>query len=310
MGIIPIIKHAVNSTLGTGFFTPLDKLLGAKIACRGTMGTKFKLTRTDGYFPEKTVEITEASRLLGDGLYVEIVPVPLGAYSIEINAVGMIMTVSVEASAIGEIYTFSYSSYQEIARFTSNGTLTVPAGVTEIFVDAAGGGGGGGCGGYGGYASNYGGASGGGGGGYYFVQKARCAVSPLDSIQITIGKGGEPGARPSSSPYNGFAGSSGSSTLIGSLLTIRGGYGGGGGKGGKHTSTVSGGGGGADGGKQGEAGTYNPYKNGAGGAGGVCPLGRGNGGAGSAGGSRIDDIELGQNGGNGIAIIYKGVCVE
>ncbi len=212
MGIIPIIKHAVNSTLGTGFFTPLDQLLGAKIACRGTMGTKFKLTRTDGYFPEKTVEITEASRLLGDGLYVEIVPVPLGAYSIEINVSGTIMTASVAASAIGEIYKFSYSSYQLIESFETPGTynITIPAGVTEIFVDSAGGGGGGGGGGY---------AGGGGGGGAYFLVKKKYSVASNQKIEIEIGSGGSGGAE-----YEN--GKDGTATVIGSLVTLAGGLGG------------------------------------------------------------------------------------
>lgn len=338
MGIIPIIKHAVNSTLGTGFFMPLDKLLGAKIACRGTMGTKFKLTRTDGYFAEKTAEITEASRPLGDGLYVEIVPVPVGNYSIEINAVGIIMTASVAASVIGEIYTFSYSSYQEIARFTSNGTFTVPDGVTEIFVDAiGGGGGGGGKGDIDSSGSRYGnGGGGGGGGGGRYVNKKRFEVLGGQSIDITIGTGGE-GGRQLNNGVNGTA------TIVGSLVTASGGNGGNkgkdssaggyggvggsggasGGSGGSASSTSGGKSGngskGSDctlGGKGGAGGTGTTgsyYSNGAGGGGGG---GFGNGGAGSADYGKDGGIGAGGGGGyaggkggNGIVIIYKGISV-
>ena len=80
--------------------------------------------------------------------------------------------------------------------FTSNGTFTVPAGVTKILVTAFGAGGGG-------YDS------GGGGGGERIIKKAY-SVTPGTAISIKIGVGGT----------NGVAGGT---TVIGSLVTVAGG---------------------------------------------------------------------------------------
>lgn len=46
MGIWAAIKHAVNSTLGTGFFMPLNELLGANIRIRGYSGMRFTVTNS------------------------------------------------------------------------------------------------------------------------------------------------------------------------------------------------------------------------------------------------------------------------
>src|SRR5262245_52607179 len=66
-----------------------------------------------------------------------------------------------------------------IQLFASDGTFTVPAGVSSVLVEAWGGGGAGGSG------PNYGG--GGGGGGYV---RAVLAVSPGQAVPVTIGAGG------------------------------------------------------------------------------------------------------------------------
>ena len=80
--------------------------------------------------------------------------------------------------------------------FTSNGTFTVPAGVTKILVTAFGGGGGGS-------------GAAGGGGGERIIKKAY-SVTPGTAISIKIGVGGTDAV-------------AGGSTVIGSLVTVAGG---------------------------------------------------------------------------------------
>ena len=106
--------------------------------------------------------------------------------------------------------------------FTSNGTFTVPAGVTKIWVTACGaGGGGGGC----LYSSDaeYTVYDGNGGNGGAAVKRQPFSVTPGQSIAITIGAGGAIGSNSSGTPT---AGSTGGSTVVGSLITLPGGYGG------------------------------------------------------------------------------------
>ena len=94
--------------------------------------------------------------------------------------------------------------------FTSNGTFTVPNQVETIYITACGGGGGGGAAG-----ENHGG--GGGGGGEMIVQKS-FHVTPKQTIDITIGKGGT-GSNGRKNAANGTA------TVIGNLVTLAGGQG-------------------------------------------------------------------------------------
>lgn len=135
--------------------------------------------------------------------------------------------------------------------FTSNGTFTVPAGVTSIRVCVVGGGGGGG-----------GGHSGGGGSGH--VRTGTYAVSPGQNYTITVGTGGTGG------PNGGGSGTSGGSSSISGILTASGGNGAGnstsGGSGG------SGGGGGCNSGNPGPSGGTN------GASGGSCTYSGGSGG--------------------------------
>ncbi len=85
--------------------------------------------------------------------------------------------------------------------FTSNGTFTVPKGINKIWVTAFGGGGGG--------------SHRGGQGGDYIVHRVY-PVSPLQKINITIGKGGT-GRTDSAEATNG------GSTIVGNLVTVLGG---------------------------------------------------------------------------------------
>ncbi|MFN0104181.1 MAG: glycine-rich domain-containing protein [Bryobacteraceae bacterium] len=99
--------------------------------------------------------------------------------------------------------------------FTSNGTYTVPAGVTSIDYLVVGGGGGGG------------GQSGGGGGGGRFIEAFALAVSEGEQFSITIGVGGAgaPGANRGTKGGNSIL-----SRTVGPAFTITS-FGGGGGGG-------------------------------------------------------------------------------
>lgn len=114
------------------------------------------------------------------------------------------------------------------ARYTSNGSFTVPAGVTQIWVSgcAGGGGGGGGAGANGSAATS---AGGGGGGAGQSIIRVPYTVTPGQSISITIGAGGTVGAGGANGANNGGAGGAGGNTVVGSLVTLTGGSGGGGG---------------------------------------------------------------------------------
>lgn len=96
--------------------------------------------------------------------------------------------------------------------FTTNGSFTVPDGVTTIYVSGSAGGGGGG----GGYSSSN---SGQGGGAGQSIMKQPYQVSPGDVIAITIGSTGSAGGV-------GAAGGQGGNTVIGALATLNGGGGG------------------------------------------------------------------------------------
>ncbi len=90
--------------------------------------------------------------------------------------------------------------------FTTNGTFTIPTGVTRIRVDIVGGGGGGGKSGSGG--------NGGGGGGWRF---GVFDVTPEVNYIVTVGSGGSGGS--------GNIGGNGGNTSFGSLMTADGGKG-------------------------------------------------------------------------------------
>lgn len=96
---------------------------------------------------------------------------------------------------------------------TKSGDFTVPEGVTRIKITASGGGGGGAC------AADA--SAGGGGGGACIIEIFE--VTPGQVISVTVGKGGK-GANPATTAiYNG---ENGEATVIGSLVTLAGGYGG------------------------------------------------------------------------------------
>jgi hypothetical protein len=120
----------------------------------------------------------------------------------------------------------SASSGPFISAFTSNGTFTVPSGVTQIKITCTGGGGGGG----GRQATSNAGPFSGSGGGAGATSIGVYTVSPGATLAVTVGAGGAGGVGATS-------GSNGSSSSVGSLCV-----GGGGGFGGWGSSVSSAGG--------------------------------------------------------------------
>lgn len=126
-----------------------------------------------------------------------------------------------------EMATLAQLNTNRMVSITSNQNFTVPAGVTQIFVDGCAGGGGGGAGGN--STSGGGGllgAPGGGGGAGQNTQGAAITVVPGNTYAVAIGAGGSAG---SNGPTAGGAGGNGGNTQFGALLTLLGGDGGAGG---------------------------------------------------------------------------------
>lgn len=336
------IRTDLNSTIGTEFTKSLDTLLSAKILCRGTVGTIFTIKHSLGLYRDIVITLTESSKINSSDLYYEIVPVPLGSYSISIDVAGTIMNATVNATAVGVTYSFNYSSYKLVQSFSSNGSFTVPAGVSKVYVTASGGGKGGtgGTGGQGTYTGSpkgggFGGSGGIGGSDGVLVAKKELTVTPGQVIPVTIGLGGAGGSggiggydRGDSAPYGEAGGYSvsGGATTFGSLLTVAGGTatsssnsGGTGGQGSLNSSGyagTSGNGRGGAGGTGGYGSGTNSTSGGTGEAGTSGSRGQGGGGGGGGGGclddwrrSRGGDGGTGGTGGNGYLEVYTGISI-
>jgi hypothetical protein len=159
-------------------------------------------------------------------------------------------------------------------KFTSNGTFSVPAGVSTIYVSGCAAGGGGGAGGGNSSSSSLIGSGGAGGGAGQSIIRAAYSVTPGDSIPITIGGGGSGGAGVSGA--TGGSGGAGGNTVIGTLVTLTGGSGGAGGLSGPSSSNVAGPAGGAGYPRGGHANdTTLNNSSGSGGYGASCPFGGG-----------------------------------
>lgn len=196
------------------------------------------------------------------------------------------------------------------ASFTSSTTWTVPANVTHIVAQIVGGGGGGGGGGRGNNTGTGAGGGAGGAGGLTVV--AASAVTPGETVTITVGAGGAGGPTATVINGNGTAGSAGgtssiSSATIGTIRAL-------GGSGGNTNSTTAGGtsstlfttltgisagGGAGTGGNPAGAGAAGSSGiRASGGAGGAWPGSNlGNGGPGGGGGSAFGDGGAGGAGG-------------
>lgn len=166
-------------------------------------------------------------------------------------------------------------SAKGISIFTSNGSFTVPAGVTKVWLSGCGGGGGGG--GAGGASANNTGGGGAGGGAGKPVIRQPYTVVPGATLNITIGGAGS-GGNGSSGGGTASNGTAGGNTVItgmvGGTVTLNGGGGGGG-----ANSSSSGGNGGLSPsvgfpiGVQGEEGNMEGIPTGNGGDGGGGPFG-------------------------------------
>lgn len=291
------IKYAMNSTLGTTYFRPLDQIVSAVMILEGASGTKFDVTNLT---INETFSITLWSGESRVG-----VPVPLGTYKIVVTFNGKTTTVNnFVIDALGMAYKVTYAI--QLAQITSTpSTFTVPSGLTSILVDAAGGGGGGGGGGMGNKSGTAGlyGSGGGGGGGAAQAVKRKLSVSSGEVINITLGLGGTgglAGGTTGTSGGTGGNGTSGTATVIGSKLTLAGGSFGYGGK--PYGNAGGAGGSGASGGYSGKSGTAGATDSaGTGGTGGEYGGGKGgNGGSGTG--------KAGANGSNGYVRIYMGVA--
>ena len=107
------------------------------------------------------------------------------------------------------------ASYVQYQLFTSSGTFTPPAGVTQVKVTVLAGGGGGGGGEVGACATVSGKAGGNGG-----VASGYCTVTPSTGVTVTVGAGGNGGAAGNN------AGASGGTSSFGTAISCTGGGGG------------------------------------------------------------------------------------
>ena len=305
------IKAALNGTLGMGYQESLDQLLGAKIVCRGYVGTQFILTRTDGYYPAKTFAITENSKAK-NGVPFEIVPVPVGIYNLKVTYEGISTDVTVNASALGATYVPAYNLTVVLAEYTSPGTYTFtkPSDLLSntVYITACGGGAGGKEGGP--TDSGGGGGTGGAGGGAAAsISKKEYSFENITSLNITVGAGGRGGYY---SNYKLNSAVAGGSTIIGNLITLAGGAVGGGFSGGaggpytagkKSSARAGGKGGGTNGGSGGSIGVdsteYWHSGSGGGGQGSDSLLGTGGSGGKGADGGSFASGNPGGNGGRG-----------
>ena len=179
-------------------------------------------------------------------------------------------------------------------KFTSNGTFTVPSGVTLVWVTMIGGGGSGGE----GATAGTGKGGGGGGGSGEMISRRPVTVTPSANITVTVGAGGTGG----NSGSGGEAGSNGGASSFAAAsgtITAAGGKGGSGG-------TGVGGAGGAGGGVN--AGSGGTGGNGASGSAGSAPTSRIEWVCAGAGGGGGGDAGASYKGGNGasMALFYGG----
>jgi hypothetical protein len=209
---------------------------------------------------------------------------------------------------------FQTKGWAQNQTFTTSGTFTVPAGVTQVTVECWGAGGGGGS------RSNNGRGGGGGGGAY---SSSVVAVTPGNIYNVVVGSGGNPNTAGGNSTFNsttvvaaGGGGGTQNNTAAGAGGTIANSIGAilyAGGNGATGGSTLSGGGGGGAG-SSGTGGAASGATGGSGtsmngGDGGAGVSGNQNGlpgatyGGGGSGAVRTSGTRTGGSGANGIVVI-------
>ena len=190
---------------------------------------------------------------------------------------------------------------------TTGCTWSVPSGVTSLRVLVVAGGGGGG-----GYLTS------GGGGGGGVIHEVGATVTPGDSVNVLVGKGGAGGTNAWNQPNNYNNGFNGNNSSFGSLVAIGGGGGGGGGSNSQYGNPGSAGGSGGGGGRcwvgcntslstsNGNRRLGGAATSGQGNVGGNAPFmsGGGGGGAGAAGSASTGSAA--GNGGDGISVDISG----
>lgn len=210
--------NGATENLGTPA-AKLNAILGVtpKVVCKGYMGTVFTLSRSDKYYKDIVTEITEDSISVGKGLYINVIPVPLGSWKIKIEVNGAAINTSINVVEIGKVYTFSYSSFKTIAEFSVPGTYSVriPDDVNQIYLDAAGAGGGG-------SVVDIAKGDGKGGGGGDAVANKIYTVTPGSTIKITVGAKGI-GTKIKENEVATIDGTDGTATVVGDLITLSGG---------------------------------------------------------------------------------------
>ncbi|NCC16943.1 MAG: hypothetical protein EOM28_11495, partial [Clostridia bacterium] len=233
MGLWSGIKYALNSTLGTrdfqpldkiinstagkSNFMPLDKLLSAKILLCGVSGEVFHLINKN-LGTSFDVTFTVDTPIGSSGYREYAVAVDTGTWEITatIPNVGSV-TNTVQVQTLGTLYIFRYQimGTNPIFEATQSTVFHIPNEIEGIVGYAAGAGGGGGS----GHSTAYAGGGGGGGGG----ASAMIAASSITNknINITIGVGGATGASGgatvltglvSKTLAGGFAGQAGNKT--------------------------------------------------------------------------------------------------
>lgn len=347
MGIWAEIKHALNNTLGTSYFSSFDKLIPAKIFIKGVKGEIFNFSNEELGI-EFDVAMDENTPIGTSGFREITVPVALGTWKITIALpeIGTDMqTVSVENIGVAYPVPYTIQDTNSLIEFEEGtGTYTIQDDIESVIILACGAGGGGGS-GYsykaGTYSYGYGGSGGGGGSA---VKKAIPLISVEErTLNVTIGAGGI--GAPATESISRDNGTDGGATILTGIVNCT--LAGGGGGISNDSKTVSPGGssGGPGGGSGGNCGYFSYaandyYKDGTDGEDGLLGKGgkyyntgggggasigdggsneydvydgndgiRGGGGSGGGGSSSKAGFS-GGNGGNGYLSIYKGVMIE
>lgn len=206
MGLWSGIKYALNSTLGTrdfqpldkiinstagkSNFMPLDKLLSAKILLCGISGEVFHLTNKE-LGTSFDVTFTEDTPIGSSGYREYAVAVDTGTWEITatIPETGSV-THTVQVQTLGTLYIFRYQiiGTAPILETSESTAFQIPNEIEAVIGYAAGAGGGGGY----GHSTAYAGGGGGGGGGASALVAAPSILNK--NINITIGIGGAAGA--------------------------------------------------------------------------------------------------------------------
>lgn len=342
MGIFSAIKYALNSTLGTSYFSSLDKLIPAKILIQGVKGEIFNFSNEELGI-EFDITMDENTPVGALWLREIVVPVALGMWKIKITLPGIgtdMKTISVENIGVTYFVPYEIQASSPLVEFEESGVYTLQVDDENVIILACGGGGGGGSGYYrraGTYSYGYGGSGGGGGSA---IKKNIPLISVKEkTLNFTIGVGGAGApATESSSRDNG---TDGGATILTGLVNCTLAGGGGGISNNSYSTPVSGGSSGGEGGGSGgqggcfvvttgESRSYGSKgENGVLGKGGTAD-GEGGGGGGSigdggsagengangtrggggGGASAETSGAFGGDGGNGYVAIYKGVIIE